>query len=223
MPQLLENRSFLGGLGGALAILTLLLGAGFRGAGQPLAAAEELGGPAVALSREAATTAASKFRLIGEGFQSGQSFEAVRVTELEANSYLEYELASSLPAGVSKLRLGFEPNRPIGSAVINFDILKGGLRTPPNPIADFLLRGLHTVGVEGTLAGSEGIGEFQLERVTLDGFTLPRPVVEYLIEHYLRPRYPAAAISRPFLLPFSLDQVSVEAGSVLLKGKPANN
>ena len=91
-------------------------------------------------------------------------------------------------------------------------------------MADFLLRGMHTVGVEGTFSGSDGVGEFQLERVTLDGFTLPRTVVEYLIEHYLRPRYPTAAISRPFRLPYSLDQVTVEAGSVLLKGKkPANN
>jgi len=224
MRRVFENRFScrdLWRLGSALAIVMLLLDAGIRSASLfPVVAANSAESEA-SLSREAATAASSKFRLIEQAYDSGESFGALRLTEQEVNSYFEYELAPSIPAGVSNLRLQFEPGRPAGSAVIDFDTLKEGLRTPPHPIADFLLRGVHTLGVEGTFSGVNGVGEFQLEKVTLDGYTLPRPVVEYLIEHYLRPRYPAAAISRPFVLPYSIDQATVEAGSVLLQGKAA--
>ena len=37
-----------------------------------------------------------------------------------------------------------------------------------NSLASYFLRGMHTVGVDGRLAGSHGIGQFQLGNVTLD-------------------------------------------------------
>ena len=173
------------------------------------------------LSQEAADSAAAKLRRIEDASIAGHSFGTVRITEREANSYLHHELSSSFPPGVSEARLQFQPTRPIGSAVIDFDRMKEALRAPPHPIADFLLRGVHTLAVEGTLSGSEGTAEFHLETVILDGITLPRLVVEFLIEHYLKARYPTVATDRPFHLPLSIDRVSVEAGSVVLAGKPA--
>ena len=172
------------------------------------------------LSREAAQAAARKFERIQEAHHSGSPFDAVRITEQEANSYLHFELSSALPAGVSQARLAFQPGRVLGSSRVDFDKLKEGLPSPPHPLAEFLLRGAHTIAVEGAAGGANGIGEFRLERVLLDDVPLPRPVVEFLIEQYLRPRYPTAAIDRPFRLPFSIDGVRAEAGFVLLTGKP---
>ena len=83
-----------------------------------------------------------------------------------------------------------------------------------------MLRGTHTLGVEGTFSSSGGIGQFQLQAVTLDEVTLPRAAVDFLIEQYLKPSYPEAAIDRPFRLPFSIDTLSVEEGSVVLVGRP---
>ncbi|MGH9786428.1 MAG: hypothetical protein ACRD88_19845, partial [Terriglobia bacterium] len=111
--------------------------------------------------------------------------------------------------------------RVSGSSLVDFDKLKDGLRSPPHPIADFLLRGEHKISVEGAAEGAHGIGEFRLERVWLDDVELPRPVVEFLIEHYLRPRYPNAAIDRPFRLPYSIESFRAETGFVLLTGKTA--
>jgi len=198
----------------------LLLAGGLRGI-PPLAAQNGNAGQSEELSRQAAHSAAAKFRIIREAHDSGGTFSPVRITELEANSYLHFELSSALPAGVSQARLTFQPGRVHGSVLVDFDKLKEGLRTPPHPIADFLLRGEHTIVVEGTASGANGIGEFRLERVMLDGVPLPQLVVEFLIEHYLRPRYPNAAIDRPFRLPYSIDSFRAETGSVVLAGKPS--
>jgi len=120
----------------------------------------------------------------------------------------------------SNARVEFQPNRPQGWAEVNFDQLKNRFPTASNSVVDYFLQGTHTLGVEGTFYSSNGMGRFDLETVTLDGITLPRSVVDFLMEHYLKTRYPNAAVDRPFRLPFSIDRISVETGSVLMVGKP---
>ena len=195
-----------------------LFAAGLTGTSSPAAQAgkaEQDGN----LSPEAADSAAAKIDRIQEASRSGRSYGAVRITEREANSYLRYELSPSYPPGVSQIRMTFQPNRILGSSLVDFDKLKEGRRVPPNALADFLLRGEHTVAAQGTLWGANGTAEFHLEWVALDGVTLPRAVVEFLIEHYLQSRYPEAAIDRPSLLPFAIDSLRAEAGSVVLASK----
>ena len=171
------------------------------------------------LSKEAAQTAAGKLRQIQESAKSDRPFGRIQLSEQEVNSYFHYEIASLFPPGVSKIRLQFQPNRPIGFVLVDFDKVKESLKTPPNPLVSYFLQGVHTVGVEGTFSSSNGTGQFHLETVTLDGFTLPQFVVDFLIERYVKARYPKAAIDRPFSLPFSIEQVRVEAGAVVLVGR----
>jgi len=188
-------------------------------AGRAPVAAWAAAAPPEAVTPEAAESAARKFEQIAEAHDSGESFGTVRLSELEANSYLAYELADSIPAGVSDIALQFTPGRISGSSVMDFDKLKEGMRVPFHPVADFLLRGVHTVGVEGSTSGMQGIGQFQLERVLLDGVELPQMVVDYMIEQYLRPRYPSAAINQPFVLPFSVDSFRPGTGALTLTGR----
>jgi len=196
-----------------LAIVIVLALGFFFGAAWAAAA------PAEAVTPEAAESAARKFEQIREAHETGGSFGAVRISEHEANSYLAYDLAGAIPPGVSDIALQFTPGRITGSSVMDFDKLKEGLRVPFHPVADFLLRGVHTVGVEGSTSGMNGTGQFQLERVLLDGVELPQMVVDYMIEQYLRPRFPSAAINRPFVLPFSIDSFRPGTESLTLTGK----
>jgi hypothetical protein len=173
------------------------------------------------VSQEAARSASEKFDRIGEAHDSGQSFGTIQLTEMEANSYLAYELTEDIPAGISDVLLRFLPSRIGGSAVVDFDKLKEGMRTQPNPFVDFLLRGEHMLEVEGSASGVNGVGEFRLERVLIDGVEVPRMVVDYMIEQFLLPRYPSAAINRPFELPSSIDTFQAQTGSVTMTGKQA--
>ena len=179
--------------------------------------------PPLEVSREAAETAAGKFRQVLEGSLSGRSFGEIRITEIEINSYLHYELAPAFPSGLSSLRLKFQPNRPQGWLQVNFDQLKGNFETPPNPLMDYFLQGEHTMGVEGTFYTANGMGRFQLETVTVDGITVPRFVVDFLIEHYLRAHFPNADPNRPFHLPSSIQKIVVEEGRFLMAGKSEGN
>ena len=172
------------------------------------------------LSWEAAQSAARKLDKVREAARQGHSFGSVRMSEAEANSYLQYQMLPYFPPGVSQARLKFSPARPQGSVQVDFEKLREAFGSPENPLLRYLLQGVHTLGVEGTLASSGGTARFQLQTVTLDGVTLPRAAVDFLIERYLKPSYPEAAIDRPFRLPFSIDTLSVEEGSIVLVGRP---
>lgn len=199
-----------------------LLSLAFFGLPQLLAAFQAMASEQVpVVSKEAAESAAAKFRQIEESSPAGRSFGTLRFSEAELNSYLHYDMESEFPPGISKPRVKLQPGRPQGFVEIDFDKLKSASKNQPNPIVDYLLRGVHTLSVEGTLTGSKGTGQFHLETVSLDGITMPRVVVDYLIEHYLKPRYPEVAIDRPFALPFPIDKLTVDAGSLELADRTA--
>ena len=174
-----------------------------------------------ALSEAAARSGADKLRSIQEG-SLARSSGAVRFSEEEANSYLEYELASEYPPGLNWVRVQFTPGRLQGTAEVDFDKAKQASRRPSNGMMDYLFFGVHTLAVEGGFSGVNGIGHFDLETVQLDGVVLPQSLVDYLIERFLAPRYPALAIDRPFPLPFSIDRVQVERGSITVAGRATN-
>ena len=212
------SRRFAMRIGGTCCLLTALFGLYFF-----LPAATSGNESPSGLSREAADAAAEKLQQVRDGSLSGDPPGQVRISEAEANSYLHYRLAPQFPAGLSNVRLEFLPNRPQGSAEVDFDQLRKALRRTPNPLADFLLQGVHTLGVEGTFSSSDGIGKFHLETVILDGVVLPPAMVDFLIESYLKARYPNAVIDQPFTLPYSLEKITFEKGSCLLVGKPAGS
>ncbi|MBI4443341.1 MAG: hypothetical protein HY649_08205 [Acidobacteria bacterium] len=185
-----------------------------------IAAAASRNDPPSGLSREASEAAAEKLHRVREGSLSGTTSRQVRITEAEANSYLHYQIAPQFPAGLSNVRLKFQPDRLQGSAEVDFDQLGKSLRRPPNPFLDFLFQGVRMLEVAGDFYSSEGMGQFHLETVSLDGVILPPVVVDFLIESYLKARFPNVAIDQPFPLPYSLEKVTVEGESCLLIGKP---
>lgn len=172
-----------------------------------------------AISKDAAVAAESKFRQIEESSATGQPFGSIRISETELNSYVRYDMEPQFPPGLSNVQLQLQPGRTQGTTQIDFDKLKGGMKSPPNPLLAYLLRGIHTLGVQGTLSASNGMGQFHLETVTLDGTVLPQPVVEYLIDQYLQAHYPNVSIDRPFALGFGIQKLEVQSGSVLLTSR----
>ncbi len=142
------------------------------------------------LSLELAQAAARKLAKVRGAAGQGDSFGSVRISEVEANSYLQYEMLPYFPPGVSRIRLKFRPARPQGSLRVDFGKLKAAFGGSGNPLVDYFLQGVHTLEVDGTFISSGGTARFTLQTVTLDGVTLPRMVVDFLIERYLKPSYP---------------------------------
>lgn len=169
------------------------------------------------ISQAAAQSAASKFQSIRNNTATSPQFQTLHVSENEVNSYFHFQLASAYPPGVSKIRLHFSTGRPMGFARVDFDQLMDTMKDPPNLIIRYLLAGEHTVAVEGTFTSNQGVAQFQLEQVTLDGVELPDFAIQYLMDRFVRKRYPKADISKPFKLPYSLRTVVVKNQEVVFE------
>ena len=126
----------------ALLSLTLVLSWAF-----PFPTGAESAETEAGLSREAATSAAGKLKIIQEGSLASPSSPDVRLSEVEANSYLYYDVPPYLPPGLSKVRMHFSPNRTRGIAEVDFDKVKEALRRPPDLLMSFLLHAMPAGGI----------------------------------------------------------------------------
>ena len=87
-------------------------------------------------------------------------------------------------------------------------------------MTDYLFWGVHTLSVEGSFSAIDGVGQFTLESVALDGFALPQTLVDLLIQTFLKPRFPDLALDSPFLLPYSIDRVQVMRERIVVEVNP---
>jgi hypothetical protein len=173
----------------------------------------------VAVSAEAAESAAEKLRQIQEASDSGADGFLTEFSETEVNSYLAYEMAPRYPAGVSNVQVRFLPGRILGTSEVDFDKAKAA-RGTPGGMSDYLFWGEHAVAAEGGFSAIDGVGHFDLESVAVDGVTLPQSVVDLLIQTFLKPRFPRLALDVPFFLPNSVDRVQVMRESIEVEINP---
>ncbi len=139
--------------------------------------------------------------------------------EEEINSYFKYRMGAKIPAGISQVRVQLRPQRPSATALVDFDRFKAASRRPIHPLLDTLLDGQHTVGVRGRFTSSNGSGVFHLEEVSIGSLALRGALLELLVRHFIQPRYPEAAINRPFALAEGIEQAVVEEGRVVIHQK----
>jgi hypothetical protein len=134
-------------------------------------------------------------------------------------------MAPGFPPGLESISVRLTPSHIHGTGDVDFDKASAARRrsgaSPIPPMMDYLLRGRHTLTVAGQFSAIDGVGQFDLETVALDGVTIPQALVDFLIETYLRPRYRTFDPNRPFRMPHSIDRVQVERERLEVQVQPA--
>ncbi len=158
-------------------------------------------------------------RAQGDATNPHNSHAVTVLLEEEINSYFKYRMGGKIPAGISQLRCQLRSQRPSATALVDFDRFKAASRRPIHPVLDALLRGQHPVAVRGRFTSSNGSGVFHLEEISIGSFALRGALLELIVRDFIQPRYPKAAINRPFALPARIDQVVVEERRLLVHQK----
>ena len=127
-------------------------------------------------------------------------------TEGEINTYFAAGKVT-LPAGVRSVRFQAEPGVVRATARVDFDQLPAG-RTSMNPLLS-IFGGIHDVVVTAHAHGSGGVGDVQVDAVSLDGVELPRFVLQLFVEKFLQPKYPDLGLDSRFPLPDRIDTATV--------------
>ena len=145
-----------------------------------------------------ATLAASKsleakLQILGsKDSQPSATYPAVVITEYEVSSYMKVHSGEFLPKGVRAPTLNIQPEHLAVSADIDFDELS---RSYPNPndmgpkILAAMFKGTQRVTLTGNVQSENAGYRVQIESVVVGSTTVPKWLVDYVIQNVLQPQY----------------------------------
>lgn len=175
---------------------------------------------AIELSREQGDRLDRKIAEINKN----ASMERVRpkqtpVSELEANSYLNFNLREKIPRGLTDPQVSFLGHGNLGGRVfVDIDEFKrhrgsGGMMDPLSYIS-----GRVPLTARGVLRTQDGKGQFQLISAEIHRVPIPKRLLQELVTYFSRsqdnPR--GIDIDEPFHLPAKIRQVIVNAGEAVV-------
>lgn len=154
-------------------------------------------------------SAKRKFDLI----EGGRLRPGSRV-ELSARE-LESYAAAEAPAGVRNPRIQLvAPGVATGNALVDFGKLRRAQGYEPGWLMSKLLDGERPVSVTAKIRSSAGHATVDVERVQVANIALDGATLDFLIQNFLLPMYPEAAVGRPFELGDRIERLDVEPGGV---------
>lgn len=164
-----------------------------------------------------AASCESKLQHIQQNAAKSQPSPAPTVlTEDEINEYLAAGKVQ-LPKGVQSVRFQGAPNVITAHARVDFDRITEGKSM--NPLMAALFTGVHDIVVVADAKGVRGTGEVHVQSVSLDGTAIPRMALEFLIDRFVKPKYPAAGLDSRFRLPYRIDSAEVGEHTLTLRQK----
>jgi hypothetical protein len=140
------------------------------------------------------------------------------LSEAEINAYLDVYGPDFLPSGITEpeVRLG-DNGRVRARAIVDLnDVRRSRPRSWRDPLS--YVTGSVEVVATGTVAAEEGLGRAQLENATVAGVSIPRSVIEELLQFYTQsPERPEGFdLDTPFELPASIRGAVVERERVTI-------
>ena len=141
------------------------------------------------------------------------------LTQDEVNAYFAFDAQNDLPSGVvepSVTILG--TGRLSGRAVVDLDAFRK--QKAPTSLFDpaTFLTGRLPITAIGVLKTNNGVGRFQLESATVGGVSLPKVLLQEIVNYYSRtPQSPAGInLDESFALPAHIREIQVERGQAII-------
>ncbi|HET9468437.1 MAG TPA: hypothetical protein VFO48_08495 [Vicinamibacterales bacterium] len=169
------------------------------------------------VSRRDAARLQAKIDRITKGSPTrGKAAATTAVTETEVNSYLRYELADRIPAGVTDPWVSIlENGRLSGRATVDLARVgqsrkSGGMLDPFN-----FLTGSMPLAVNGVLRTKNGVGTFAVESASISSVPVPVWMLQEIVSYYSKSEAApnGVAIDKPFALPNGIREIQTARGT----------
>jgi hypothetical protein len=176
--------------------------------------------PRTAMSPALADSFARKLDSLGRADpKGGKPAPSVEVSEGEVNSYVNYVLGSSLPAGIRDVELQIDRDRLQATGQVEIEEIKRhlGELSPWNPIS-FLRGSVPIVLSGGYETVRDGFGRVDIDEVRAAGINIPRAVVEQMIASATKSAAlpQGVDINAPFRLPQPIRRIRLQPGRAVL-------
>jgi hypothetical protein len=141
------------------------------------------------------------------------------ITEAEVNSYLRYELADRIPAGVTDPWVSMLDNgRLSGRATVDLGQVAKSRKSTGMLDPFSLLSGSLPLAVNGVLKTKNGMATFALESASISGVPVPAWMLQEIVSYYSKsPSTPnGVEIDKPFALPSGIREIQLAKGQALV-------
>lgn len=157
-------------------------------------------------------TARVKIALIeGERLPAGNR---VVLTSRELNAYLVGKIHQDIPPGVRNPRIQLGLHSATGTALVDFGKLRRAQGRPPGWLLARLIDGERPVRVTAAIRSAGGEATVDVESVEISGYVIDGRALDFLVQNFLMPQYPDAAIGRPFQLRHRIDRLELRPAAV---------
>lgn len=144
------------------------------------------------------------------------------ITEVEVNSYLRYELADRIPAGVTEPWVTLlDEGRVAGTAKVDLSRVAQGRKSQGMLDPFNYLTGAVPVAVNGVFKSSNGTGSFSLESASISGVPVPSWMLQEILGYYSKSSMAPngvsiGAIEQPFELPSGIREIQLTRGQAIV-------
>jgi hypothetical protein len=169
--------------------------------------------------RDAARLQAKIDRISKNSSLTGRPSSRTAITEVEVNSYLRYEMADQIPAGVTDPSVSIlDEGRLAGKATV--DLARVGQSRKSTGMLDpfNFLTGALPVAVNGVLRAKDGVATFVLESASVSGVPVPAWMVQEIVTYYTKSDTAPEGVSleKPFALPSGIREIQLARGQAIV-------
>ena len=171
----------------------------------------------------AAKSMESKIQILGsKDTRPAASYRAVVITTHEANSYMMVHSGELLPPGVGVPSITVQPEHAVVAGDVDFEKLSR-LYPNPNDIGPKILAAMfhgsqHVTITAGIQSENTGV-LLRIESVTVGSTTVPKWLVDYIIQNVLQPKY-HFDLGKPFPYPDHVTRIVLGSGQVTFLRNP---
>ena len=165
-------------------------------------------------AEDAYQSAARKFAFIEEDRAAAGARIWIGVKEL--NAYAAVEALQVVPKGLRNPRLELGQGSAVAYASVDLLKVQELKASPPNPLFAWFLSGERPLEIKARIQSGQGRATVYLDEMSLSGVSARGVVLDFLVENFLLPFYPTAAIGRPFALQHGVERVEVTPAGVTI-------
>lgn len=131
----------------------------------------------------------------------------------EINAWIHEKAVKAFPEGIRNEHIELGPGTADGNALVDLTKIsktKNGV----NPLIARLIEGERPLRVAIRVESSNGRCTVFLTHVELSGVAIDGSILDFLIKHFIQPRYPDIKINEPFDLDFNIDHIEIQPTGV---------
>jgi hypothetical protein len=137
----------------------------------------------------------------------------VTLSSREINAWIHEKAVKAFPEGIRNEHVELGSGTTDGNALVDF-LKLGKAKSSVNPLIARLIEGERPLKVSIRVESANGRCTVFLTRVELSGVVVDGSILDFLMKHFVQPKYPDMKINEPFDLDFNIDRIELQPAGV---------